>query len=78
MKNSSSLPWQSCMAFLYGPGEANLQMSLGTVNGQLVHMESKGANNSMSSFDASTLPRGVYVISFVSNEINVIRKIIVR
>ena len=55
-----------------------LQMSVRTVSGQLMHMESIEASNSMSSFDASALPKGVYVISFVSNEINVNRKIIVR
>jgi len=53
-------------------------MSVITPNGQMVHTESIDASSSLSSFDASALPKGIYVINFVSNEINVNRKIIIR
>jgi hypothetical protein len=53
-------------------------MSVQNVNGQIIYEEMIGQNSSVASFDASSVPAGIYMISFVSNEINVVQKIIVR
>ena len=55
-----------------------LRMSVQNVNGQLMYTEKIGTDSDFSRVDASGFPRGIYFISFVSNELNVTRKIIVH
>jgi PKD repeat protein/photosystem II stability/assembly factor-like uncharacterized protein len=56
----------------------SLQMSIQNVNGQVIYEEMISHSNSVATFDASSVPAGIYMISFVSNELNVVQKIIVR
>ena len=55
-----------------------LDMSVRNVSGQLLYSERINSDKPLTTFDASALPQGIYIIGFSSNEINVIRKIIVR
>ena len=53
-------------------------MSVTDVRGQLIHTEEIGMHENFRSFDASSLQKGVYIMHFVSDEMNVNRKIIVH
>ncbi|MEE4257010.1 MAG: PKD domain-containing protein, partial [Bacteroidales bacterium] len=56
----------------------SIRMSIRNLNGQEVWKEDIGSGRKQSIFDASDMPKGIYFISFVSNEMNITRKIVVR
>jgi PKD repeat protein/photosystem II stability/assembly factor-like uncharacterized protein len=58
--------------------QENIRMSVTDVRGQLIHAEEIGIHENFRSFDASSLQKGVYIMHFVSSEMNVNRKIIVH
>jgi hypothetical protein len=58
--------------------EYDLEMKLIDVRGQMVYSESVSSNQTLLQLDASSFPAGIYMISFVSDEMNVIQKIIVH
>jgi PKD repeat protein len=61
------------------PGnQQRMQMSVTDVSGQIMYSQNIGENETLSSFDASSLAKGIYFIRFVSDEMNEIRKIVVR
>ena len=53
-------------------------MRISDVRGHLIHSEQLGNSRSVHQFDASGLPQGIYIMSFISDNLNVNRKIIVR
>ncbi|MCK5079818.1 MAG: T9SS type A sorting domain-containing protein, partial [Bacteroidales bacterium] len=55
-----------------------IRMSVRDVRGQLVHREDIAPDIAVSRFDGSALQKGIYVMSFISDEINVNKKIIIR
>lgn len=55
-----------------------LQMNVRDARGQLLHAAEIGVHETQSAFDASGLPQGIYVMSFVSGEMSLNKKIIVR
>ena len=58
--------------------QQNIRMSVTDVRGQLIYAEEIGIHENFTSFDASSLQKGVYIMHFVSDEMNVNRKIIVH
>ena len=56
----------------------SLRMSVMDIRGQLIHTEEISSTEAITSYDATSLPQGIYIMSFVSDEMNVNRKIIVR
>ncbi len=57
-------------------GKVNLRVT--DIRGQVVHSEQVGDGKAVHQFDATSLPQGIYIMSFVSENLNVNRKIIVR
>ncbi len=55
-----------------------IEMNVRDMHGRLVHAETIEAEASMTRFNAGGLNKGIYVISFVSGEMNVNSKIIVQ
>ncbi|MCK4569721.1 MAG: PKD domain-containing protein [Bacteroidales bacterium] len=53
-------------------------MSVRDIRGQHIHTEEIGSEKALVHFDATSLPQGIYIISFISNKLNVNKKIIVR
>jgi hypothetical protein len=56
----------------------SILMSIRNLNGQEIWKEDIGKGQNQFSYDASGMPKGIYFISFVSNEMNITRKIVVR
>ncbi|MCK5765005.1 MAG: PKD domain-containing protein [Bacteroidales bacterium] len=55
-----------------------IRMCVRDVRGQLVHREDIAPDIAVSRFDGSALEKGIYIMSFISDEINVNKKIIIR
>jgi len=55
-----------------------VNMNILDIRGQLIHTEEISNTTAITSFDASSLTQGIYIMNFVSEELNVNRKIIVR
>jgi len=48
------------------------------IRGQQMHAEEIGAGTNSLVFDASALPAGIYIMRFISDGMNINRKIILR
>ncbi len=54
------------------------QMNVRNVSGQILHTEEISSDRSSTSFDAASLPAGIYIMSFISDEMSVVKKIILQ
>lgn len=58
--------------------EQGMRMRVMDIRGQIVYEESLDQKETLIQLDATDFPAGIYMINFVSDEMNIIKKIIVR
>ncbi len=59
-------------------GHGPVKMVMTDIRGKQLHAEEIGAGTNSLVFDASSMPGGIYIMRFVSDRINISRKIILR